>query len=350
MLVKNLKTIRVEITNKCNARCPGCERTVDGDTHPLLKSNPVELTVEQFKKMFPAEIIDAQKEFYFGGTVDDPLMNNNVYEICEYIINNDGTVKLETNTGANTVETFEKLGKLSKQSNNRLNIKFSVDGLEKTNHLYRVNVKWSKVLENMKAYISQGGSCYWQYLVFEHNYNDIEKAKDLAKELGITLVLRQNVRNIKPWVSKIKTKNKETNKIETKTFEVKTTEKFVHPELKKAVEVRDTPQPQKKSINCLMIHQGEVFIAWDLRVWPCCWFASDSFARYEYFKQLDSQLGNTWNSLKYNSLQEILDHKYYSTILRESWTNPKFEQYYYPFCYRKCGDNNARTHYHREIA
>ena len=34
MLVKNQKTIRVEITNKCNARCPGCERTVDGDTHP----------------------------------------------------------------------------------------------------------------------------------------------------------------------------------------------------------------------------------------------------------------------------------------------------------------------------
>ena len=34
--------------------------------------------------MFPTNIV-AGKEFYFGGTVDDP-MNNNVYDICEYVI------------------------------------------------------------------------------------------------------------------------------------------------------------------------------------------------------------------------------------------------------------------------
>lgn len=348
MLVKNLKTIRVEITNKCNARCPGCERTVDGDTHPLLKSNPVELTVEQFEKMFPTNIV-AGKEFYFGGTVDDPLMNNNVYDICEYVIDNKGMVNIETNTGANTTETFKKLGKLSRKSNKNLHVHFSVDGLEETNHLYRVNVKWSKVLENMKAYVSENGYCTWQYLVFDHNYDDIEKAKELAKELNIPLVLRQNVRNIEPWISKTKVKNKETKKIETKTFEVKTTDKFSHPELEKVVDVRDKPQPTKKSINCLMIHQGEVFVAWDSRVWPCCWFASDSFARYDYFKKLDEKLGNTWNNLQYNTLDQIVEHEYYATILKESWTNPKFKEYYYPFCYRKCGDNNARTHYHREF-
>ena len=35
------------------------------------------------------------------------------------------------------------------------------------------------------------------------------------------LELRQNVRNVKPLTSKAKVKNKETKKIETKTFEVK---------------------------------------------------------------------------------------------------------------------------------
>ena len=53
--------------------------------------------------------------------------------------------------------------------------------------------------------------------------------------------MRQNVRNIEPWVSKTKVKNKETKKIETKTFEVKTTDKFEHPELEKVVDVRDKP-------------------------------------------------------------------------------------------------------------
>ena len=81
--------------------------------------------------------------------------------------------------------------------------------------------------------------------------------------------MRQNVRNVKPWTSKAKVKNKETKKIETKTFEVKTTEKFVHPELKKTTEVKKKKsQPNKEIINCLMIHKGEVFVAWNKRVWP----------------------------------------------------------------------------------
>ena len=227
MIVDNLDTIRVEITNKCNARCPGCERTVDGDTHPELKNNVVEYTLDDFKNMFPQDMVHG-KEFYFGGTVDDPMMNKNVYDICEYVISNQGQVTLETNTGANTADTYTKLGQLSYESNGKLHVYFSVDGLEKTNHLYRVNVMWTKVLENMKAYSSSKGKCTWQYLVFDHNYDDVSKAKELAQELGIDLVLRQNVRNVKPWISKTKVKNKETKKIETKTFEVKTTEKFEH--------------------------------------------------------------------------------------------------------------------------
>ena len=39
-----------------------------------------------------------------------------------------------------------------------------------------------------------------------------------------------------------------------------------------------------------MIHKGEIFVALTKRVWPCCWFASDSFARYDYFKKLDEKL------------------------------------------------------------
>jgi len=349
LLVKDLNTIHVEITNKCNARCPGCERTVDGDTHPVLKKNVVEYTLADFKNMFPSNMVQG-KEFYFGGTVDDPMMNKNVYDICEYVINNNGEITLETNTGANTTDTYAKLGKLSYDSQGKLHVLFSVDGLEHTNHLYRVNVMWSKVLENMTAYASSKGKCTWQYLVFDHNYDDIPKAKELAQQLGIRLVLRQNVRNIKPWISKTKVKNKETKKIETKTFEVKTTEKFQHPELKKMKKIREEVQPKKKSINCLMVHQREIFVAWNSRVWPCCWFATDSFSRYDYFKKLDEKLGTDWNSLKHNSLSEILQHGYYAKILRESWTNPKFKEYYYPFCYTKCGDNSARTNYHRQSA
>ena len=61
------------------------------------------------------------------------------------------------------------------------------DGLEETN-IVLVNVIWSKVLENMKAYSINKGKCTWQYPRLIHNYKDVPKAKALADELGINLV------------------------------------------------------------------------------------------------------------------------------------------------------------------
>jgi len=172
---QDLKHIHLEITNKCNSRCPGCARTLNGDTHPMLKPLLMEWNLNDVKKMFSPRIID-DKLFTLGGVVDEPLMNTNILKIVEHILDNNGRIEIYTNTGANTIQTFETLGKWSKQTQ-RLDVKFSVDGLEHTNHLYRVNVDWNKVVSNMTAYASQGGICEWQYLVFEHNENDIIKPK-----------------------------------------------------------------------------------------------------------------------------------------------------------------------------
>lgn len=34
LTVDQIHNIHFEITNKCNSRCPGCARTLNGDTHP----------------------------------------------------------------------------------------------------------------------------------------------------------------------------------------------------------------------------------------------------------------------------------------------------------------------------
>ena len=259
--INNIKKIDVEITNKCNARCPGCIRTVNGDTHPFLQSNITEWSLDYFKSIFSKDIVNG-KEFIFGGTVEDPFMNNNVVSIVEYVLENNGIVEMHTNTGANTKETFSQLGKLSKDTQ-RLLVVFSVDGFKNTNHLYRVNVKWNKVVENMVAYTNEKGKCEWEYLVFDHNYDDIPLAKEFAKKLHIPFVLRQNVRNIRSWFSK--TKVKEQGKIVTKTFEVKPTTKFEHPEtvkIKELAEKESITSNEGKTISCKMYHGRSVFVDW----------------------------------------------------------------------------------------
>ena len=54
---------------------------------------------------------------------------------------------------------------------------FGIDGLEDTNHIYRKNVKWKKLEENIKIYIKYGGTASWQFIVFEHNKHQENIAK-----------------------------------------------------------------------------------------------------------------------------------------------------------------------------
>ena len=39
-------------------------------------------------------------------------------------------------------------------------------------------------MENVDAFIGNGGSAFWEYLVFKHNQHQIEEARLLSKKLG----------------------------------------------------------------------------------------------------------------------------------------------------------------------
>ena len=344
--VDQIQNIHFEITNKCNSRCPGCARTLNGDTHPYLKSKLMEWDLPTFQKVMTPDNIKG-KSFTFGGTVDEPFMNRHIESIVRYIVHNGAHVEIFTNGGANTRDTFERLGKLSADTN-QLDIKFSVDGVENTNHLYRVNVDWDKVVENMTAYTSQSGIGEWQYLVFEHNEQDIPNAKILAEKLKIPLYLRQNVRNIKPWTSYIK--KKIDGKVVTEEFVVNPTQNknLEHPETKKvskwSLPENVTEQDKADSIQCLMYHRKEIFIDWSGLVWPCCWFATDyHFENDPVFAEIEKEFGKNWNNLLYHTLQEILTHPYYNELLIKSWMkNAKFHN---QECFKKCGDFAKRRDY-----
>ena len=64
---------------------------------------------------------------------------------------------------------------------------FSVDGLEDTNHIYRRNVKWDKVINNMTAYSKTGARGIWEFLKFKHNEHQKTEAGHLADGLGFEI-------------------------------------------------------------------------------------------------------------------------------------------------------------------
>mgnify|MGYP000657292039 CR=1 FL=1 len=58
-------------------------------------------------------------------------------------------------------------------SYDRVRVLFGIDGLNDTNHLYRINVNWDALMRNVKSYISNGGTASWQFIVFDHNQHQI---------------------------------------------------------------------------------------------------------------------------------------------------------------------------------
>ena len=175
-----LPIFHIELSSHCNAACPQCVRNVDGGLlAPNLKLNSLSLV--DIKKIFSVNFLQQIRIINLCGNYGDPIMCKDMYEIVHYIMSANKNIYLyiKTNGGARDTDFWTKLGKFSAE-NKWIMVVFGIDGLEDTNHIYRRNVNWANLMNNVQAYISAGGKAQWDYLVFAHNEHQLEEAKTLA--------------------------------------------------------------------------------------------------------------------------------------------------------------------------
>jgi MoaA/NifB/PqqE/SkfB family radical SAM enzyme len=182
--VDNLNIINAEMTNWCNAACPRCARFTWNELK-LRKDrvNSVHTSLELIKNGLGPKIISQLTMFGSCGTYGDMSMNPETVQIYEYVKkhNKNCLISPNTNGGARNKEFWRSLAKIG------VRVSFAIDGLEDTNHLYRRNVNWDKLMENVQAFISAGGKAEWGMLIFKHNQHQIEEAKALSKKLGFKI-------------------------------------------------------------------------------------------------------------------------------------------------------------------
>ena len=178
--------LHIELTSKCNSACPNCPRFIKGSRKLNDDITLSELKLNDIEKWFSHDFIQKIGSINFCGNLGDPSNCTEMNEIIEYfhINNKDIKIKIHTNGGARNVEFWEKLGILSKNSNGNIIVIFSIDGLEDTNHIYRRNVKWEKLIENVLSYTKNGGQAVWEFLLFSHNEHQVYLAKYRSKEYG----------------------------------------------------------------------------------------------------------------------------------------------------------------------
>lgn len=171
----DVQKLHVEPSSHCNARCPGCPRNLSGyNIDDLFKKT--HLTVERFSEILSQ--YPKVNSLLFNGNLGDPMMNPDILSLIDVAKHVD-RLSITTNGSIGKLDTFEKIGAME-----NVMMTFSIDGLEDTNHLYRQDVEWDKIMERAKKFIGAGGRAEWKFIIFGHNQHQVEEARNLSKELG----------------------------------------------------------------------------------------------------------------------------------------------------------------------
>lgn len=178
----NINEYQIELTTYCNAACPQCPRNINGG-----KLNP-ELKLEHLSRnvldsAFPTELCNRLQQIFFCGSYGDPIMHPEFLDILWDFRTKAPKLWLyaHTNGGAHDEEYWREVAHIL---NGFGQIDFNIDGLANTNHIYRRNTDFNKIITNATAFIRAGGRAVWNFIVFEHNQHQILEAKKLSKELG----------------------------------------------------------------------------------------------------------------------------------------------------------------------
>ena len=178
-----LRIIHLELTHRCNAACPMCARNINGGAvNPDMPLS--ELSLADVKAILLPELIGRLKRIYACGNYGDPMVARDCLEVFRYLREHGPNLNLDlhTNGSARRPEWWRELAEIMKQGPHYL--RFGIDGLEDTNHLYRRGADWKTVMRSAEAFIDAGGRAEWDFLVFRHNEHQVEEARKLAEDMG----------------------------------------------------------------------------------------------------------------------------------------------------------------------
>ena len=169
---KDIKQVHLEPTQKCQARCPMCDRNENGGVDNKYLTN-ADLSLNDIQNIMSEDFVRQLNNLYMCGNHGDPMMATDTLEIMQWLreVNPNIYLSMITNGGARPISWWADLAKVVDK------VEFSVDGLEDTNHLYRQGVNWNNVENNISAFCDAGGNAKWTFLVFKHNEHQLEEAE-----------------------------------------------------------------------------------------------------------------------------------------------------------------------------
>lgn len=333
-ILSNNHKLSLDIGTFCNLSCPSCFRVIQTEgynkrhntnvkIHPYLNTHHI--TLEQAKTWFPKKFLqDRVHHVEFCGAASEPVLSPYCLELIEYFSPLVEIVSMSTNGDAKTTEWWQQLGKVA----DNLIVRFYPDSLKPNNNLYRQS-NTENVLKNLRTFVSAGGKAILSQVAFKHNQDEIEDFRKIAEEIkcDYRLFLAREF-----------------------TDEVTTSYEASHNGKSYMLEKTDIlpPNPTFKAIKspdpnsyCTLTYEKTIKVFSNGVIFPCCHLEGGLFNIYEDFfldenktkpntkinpevykdiaSKIEVQGGIKTLSLKYNSIEDIMNSSFYRSALQLSW-------------------------------
>lgn len=367
---KDIESVHLEVTERCNASCPQCDRNINGgEINPNLVNS--ELSIDDIKKIFSISFIKQLKHLSMCGNYGDPIVAKDTLAIFDFLRENNQQLFLTMNTNG-SARTSDWWTALAKVLGINGCVIFSIDGLEDTNHLYRKDTNFNKIIDNVKSFINAGGNAHWEYLVFRHNEHQVNEAKKLANELGIQeFRVKKSDRFLSFFGDRVKENiifiDKNNNKISIQTpsnplyrherinekllpssdiqvLKLPTTKEEVYGKVNPEIigDKKLTDVYNNVTINCKVKKERSIFISARGIVHPCCWVGGMMYPWYYMTKRTQiwkiiNKIGLEKINALNSSLEEIIEGSYFN-LIEESWSKKSCSEGKLRVCAKTCGE------------
>ena len=343
----DISTVHLEITAKCNASCPQCGRNkFGGPDNEFLPQT--ELTLADIQRIMPVSFVKQLKKLYMCGNYGDPIAANDTLEVYEWLreVNPDIKLGMHTNASARNPAWWARLGKLLNGQWDY--VKFGIDGLSDTNHIYRRGTNWTKIIDNAAAFIDAGGKAHWEYIVFRHNEHQVEEARALAESMGFA---QFRTKKTGRFFSNTKLEGKDSQEVWSRNGMVEYhLEKPLNPEYHNDSLIKEQALVDKFGsmqdyvdqtyIKCKVSEEKSLYISAEGLAFPCCWTANQLYVWYwphkksEMWTLIDNYTKNV--SALENTLESVINGNYFNKIA-DSWSKPSITDGKLRVCAKTCG-------------
>lgn len=314
--LNQVRDIHLELTSKCQARCPMCPRRINGGIlNPLISLNEIDLNT--FKQWFGVDFISQLNSLFMCGNLGDPIIAQDCAEIFQYLRETNPNIRLSMHTNGSARDTafWKKLAQLD------VRVVFGIDGLADTHSLYRINTDFDKIIDNANQFIQAGGHAEWHMLLFRHNEHQIEACRQLSQQMGFKYFqIKHTTRFVDGKFHVLNDQGKTINILYP-------TEKSKQMTSKVTQYLSDV----NPIIQCKAEKNKQIYVSADGTVSPCCWLDFNWIlpkqdTRIDYMDKIGS-----FPNLNNMSLESIFDSNFFNDI-EKTWSTDCLKE-----CSKQCG-------------